>query len=101
MQINAKRLVKEVGAFFKIMKKQVDVPFDTINCSAARWKVDSVTAAYWLGRVHGGAEVTGRVTRYLTEVDRKQRIREALTILNALTPDEYKDLMRRFYNGSH
>ena len=101
MQIGAKRLVKEVEAFFKLMKKEVDVPFDTINWSAAKWKVDSVSAAYWLGRIHGGAEITGRVTRYLSETDRNQRISEALSILNGLTSDEYNKLMRRFYNASH
>lgn len=101
MQIGAKRLVKEVEGIFKSMKKQVDVPFDHINLCASRWNVDSVTAAYWLGRTHGGTEVADRVTRYLTEVDRKQRISEALSILNDLTYDEFKALMWRFYNASH
>lgn len=101
MQIGAKRLVKEVEAFFKLMKKEVDVPFDNINCSAAKWKVDSVTAAYWLGRIHGGAEITGRVTSHLSAVDSSQRISEALSLINGFTSDELNKLMRRFYNASH
>lgn len=101
MQIGAKRLVKEVDGVFKSMKKQVDVPFDTINWSASKWKVGSVTAAYLLGRIHGGAEVTDRVISHLSAVDSSQRISEALSLLNGLTSDEYNKLMRRFYNASH
>lgn len=101
MQIGIKRLVKDVEGAFKSLEKKVDVPFDTINCSATNWKVDSVTAAYWLGRIHGSAELCGMVTSRLSKFDRSQRISEALSLLNDLASDEYNELMRRFYNASH
>ena len=104
MRIGAKRLIKKVEEISSNVsresrKKLVD--FDKVQRLAGTWGTDSVTAAYRIGRIYGADEVISEVVSYLVDFDKKQRVSEALSILNVLTTDEYNALMRRFYNGTH
>lgn len=63
--------------------------------------VDSVTAAYSIGRCHGASQVASGVLAWLEGFGRTQLVNDALNLVRRLTPAEFDDLMRRHYNGSH
>ena len=104
MRIGAKRLIKkaeDISSFVSRQSRNEFVDFDTVQRLAGTWGTDSVTAAYRFGRMHGADEAISDVVSYVADFDHKQRVSEALSILNDLTSDEYNALMGRFYNGTH
>ena len=104
MRIGAKRLIKkfeEISSHVSRESRKELVDFDAVQRLAGTWGTDSVTAAYRIGRIHGADTAITDVVSYVANFDKKQRVSEALSLLNDLTRDEYEALMRRFYNGSH
>lgn len=80
----------------------VERPSDQQVLSFAREHgVDSVTAAYSLGRRHGAALLADRVLAWFAQFGRNQMVTDALHIVRQLTPMEFKDLMRRYYDAAH
>ena len=63
--------------------------------------VDSVAAAYSLGKGDGASMVAERVLERLTDFGRAQAVNDALHMVRQLTQEEFDSLMRRYYDGAH
>ena len=63
--------------------------------------VDSVTAAYTLGKRHGASRLVYNALKWFAEFGRSQMVADALHIVSQLTPTEFDELMRRHYDAAH
>lgn len=73
----------------------------TVQRFAREHGIDSVSAAYSLGRRHGAVMLSDRVLSLFAEFGRNQMVADALHIVRQLTPMEFDDLMRRYYDDAH
>lgn len=73
----------------------------TVQRLARERGVDSVTAAYTLGKCHGASRLVDNVLAWFAQFGRNQMVADAHHIVSQLTPEEFDALMRRHYDAAH
>lgn len=63
--------------------------------------VDSVTAAYTLGKCHGASRLVDNLLKWFADFGRSQAVTDAFHLVSQLTPREFDELMRRYYDAAH
>lgn len=102
MNISFRKIQKLFAEAFKADtdgKRIVDP--DRVQALARRKNIDSVTAAYRLGRLDGMNHMTEYCLKALRGIDSSERIQLAVNAMRDLTTDELMGALAKFAGGYH
>lgn len=101
MRITLRKVEKALGREYRRVVDIEQPDAVTVQRIARERGVDSVTAAYTLGKCHGASRLSANVLEWLEDFGRDQLVNDALHIMRQLTREEFDAVMGRYYDVAH